>query len=181
MPTGSSGARSRPPGALSVNPPCPYGSWHDPLARQDRQQLDDAPATTASLDRCRHGRARGGGRPGRPAPHDGGARRSRRSLIDGGRTGALRSHPAGQRRPQRRRRERVIPVTETRNNLKIEDYALIGDLRTTALMGRNGSVDWLCLPRTDSAACFAALLGIDAIVLSSPGSGGAILRPPVSQ
>ena len=41
---------------------------------------------------------------------------------------------------------------------KLENYGLVGDTHTAALIGMNGSIDWMCLPRFDSAACFAALL-----------------------
>jgi GH15 family glucan-1,4-alpha-glucosidase len=61
---------------------------------------------------------------------------------------------------------------------RIEDYAMVGDLQTAALIGADGSVDWLCFPRFDSPACFAALLGEEANGhwRIAPSSGGRCTR-----
>ena len=86
---------------------------------------------------------------------------------------ATRYGPAS--RGQDKPREQLPNANAARYAAPIEDYALIGDCHSAALVSKEGSIDWLCWPRFDSAACFAALVGTPDNgrwrIAPAPGSG----------
>ena len=77
----------------------------------------------------------------------------------------------------------MVMSISRQQSLPIEDYALIGDCRSAALVGRNGSIDWLCWPRFDSGACLSALLGdgSNGRFHIAPVQDGAIIGPATSR